>query len=71
MNALLANAVLTTVVDSCGWWWTGNFSDLPDDHIRRSIVDGYGPGRPPEKREVCSQGEEAGRTVRSAGHLLA
>ena len=50
----LANAVLTTAVETCGWSWTVRGVEVPYGPVRRPVVDWRGRAKPPEKRKVGS-----------------
>jgi hypothetical protein len=48
----LANAELTTIVETRRWTWTPQTASMVCSQLRRSATDLGGPAKPPEKRKV-------------------
>jgi len=45
-----ANALLTTSVEACGWYWTSDSACTTYGPVSRTVVDPPGPPKPPERR---------------------
>jgi hypothetical protein len=48
----LANALLTTTVETSGWPWTINNANAPYGPVGRLVADLHGHAKPSEKRKV-------------------
>jgi len=51
-SADLANVLLTTAVETCGWFWIVAATEAPSGPVRRPVVDPPGLAKPSEKRKV-------------------
>ena len=45
-----ANALLTTSVEACGWYWTSDSACTTYGPVSRTVVNPPGPPKPPERR---------------------
>jgi hypothetical protein len=52
----LANALLTTAVETLGWSWTPNGASASCSPVRRPVMDLPGPAKLPERRKVTRGG---------------
>ena len=48
----LANAVITTAVETEGWTWTQGMASASYGLVRQPVIDQRGPVKPPGKRKV-------------------
>jgi hypothetical protein len=66
----LANAVLTTAVEACGWRWTEGTAEASSILVNRPVVDLPGLAKPPEKRKVGGSTPPLTTTIARLSNLL-